>query len=366
MELLPPNTELANGSSIQTQDDVRSIKTFDEYLRYTEPIGSVAGALSRNLKGLNLADAPVALAEERENMGFVFFTRPQLNLRSNNIRNIPDLSFLNIDNDLSVYRYIRCMLDPRLETGDFGEKYRSRLLDNEMAFIPILTNAVKTVSGWPDSVTPSFVNNKGIRGEEYGFIDGTSEINGKIDLDITFKNVRSKIIPSLFKSWTKYGSAVFEGTMTPYMSSILEDEIDYATRIYRVVLSEDRKYVSQIAAIGYGYPVTVPDGKSFDYTSEKAYLEQNSEITIRFECYGVYYNDPRIIRAFNDAVGIFNPLIRGYRTTGKLYGMEKVPTNLLALLNYAAYPYINPKTYELEWYAKTEEVAALRRSLALD
>ena len=51
------------------------------------PIGSITRAVSNNLYGINFRQTGNVVPRAKDSQGFVFFTRPQLNLNSMNITN---------------------------------------------------------------------------------------------------------------------------------------------------------------------------------------------------------------------------------------------------------------------------------------
>jgi hypothetical protein len=147
--------------------------------------------------------------------------------------------------------------------------------------------------------------------------------------------------------WVKYASAVFEGELVPYPDFILENEIDYMTRVYRLVMDHTKTFVKKIAATGVAFPTAIPMGGYFDYNSDSPFNEQMREITIRFTSLGAEYVDAVLIQEFNEVVQIFNPLMRKrFRNST----MVAVPFNYLILFNNSGYPFIDTDTYELKWF----------------
>ena len=69
-------------------------------------------------------------------------------------------------------------------------------------------------------------------------------------MDVTFKNTKGNPLLYFFYIWIKYQTLVFEGILNPYMDMIVENEIDYNTRIYRLVMDQQKRYVTYIAATG--------------------------------------------------------------------------------------------------------------------
>ena len=260
------------------------------------------------------------------------------------------------------------MLDPRMcypneldtswnEEMSTKGKLSCPFLDREQAFIPILINTVKTVSGWPDMVAPTYTTPSGMRKEQWGIVDGAVDILESFDIDISFRNIREEPGILLFSTWMQYMSAVFEGMMMPYLDMITENEIDYNTRIYRLVMDPTNTIVKKIACTGASFPVSVPTGKFFDYSDDKPFSEQTKDYTIRFKCFGAMYDDAILVKEFNETVSIFNPSMRKVNLVNggdiAIAGLEKIPTELLPLMKNRGYPRINTDTNELEWWVKT-------------
>jgi hypothetical protein len=140
---------------------------------------------------------------------------------------------------------------------------------------------------------------------------------------------------------------VFEGRMVPYMDYLVENVIDYNTRIYRLVLDVNKDKVKKIAATGASFPVSVPTGSFFDFNNDTPYSDQNKDISIRFRCLGAEYLDDILIREFNETTYIFHGRMRdGLR---EKY-MTKIDKRYLPLFNNRGYPHINETNYDLEWW----------------
>jgi hypothetical protein len=230
-------------------------------------------------------------------------------------------------------------------------------------------------------------------------VDGVTNHFEAFDLDVTFRNSRGNPLLYMFYVWIKYQSLVFEGIFNPYLDMVVENEIDYNTRIYRLVLDQQKRYVTQIACTGASFPINVPTGNLFDYSVDTPYNGKNAEINIRFRSMGFLAFDDAIKMRFNETVGIFNPDMRKvlrhdmasisgsdsvlrenpatvYRVTDSQY--VRVPpmlamaadssdlnTGLLAV-NHRAVPYINLYTSELEWWVKESELSTRGNSAMQD
>ena len=206
------------------------------------PIGSVEKAIGNNLYGFNHRQIPGMVSSNKDVYGLTFFVRPQLNLTPQNIRNIRMFYSLLTANPTSLQRFVRCTLDPRVmigsESGDgilSGTGISCPLVDNNHAFIPVLTNNLNALSGWPDITAPTFTSKNGMYNEVYSQVDGITRNFESFDIDATFRNTRGDPILFMFYVWVHYTSLVYEGLLMPYIDYLLENELDYTSRIYRVL-----------------------------------------------------------------------------------------------------------------------------------
>jgi len=335
--------------------DIISKQSIDDYFAASN-FGSLERAIGNNLYGIRTQPGYGVVPSASDSQGFTFFTRPQLNLQSDNLRLDRLFYPLLSGNELSIQRYVRTLLDPRLVVGYNRSGIKvpgisSPLLDNDMAFISIMSNNLVSISGFPDIALPTYTSKEGLYKESQSMGDGITSVYNSYDVDATFRNtIGDTIIYSMY-IWVTYISMVFQGRLSPYPDFILENEIDYNTRIYRVVLDKNRNTVKKIFATGASFPITVPTGAFADYSNDQPLTQVNKEFTIRFKCDGFISFDDILIYEFNKAVGIFNPGMRdGQRNTA----MVKVPMSLRAVFDNKLYPRINPDNLELEWWAKTE------------
>ena len=361
--------------------DINKIKTLDMFMRTSQPMGSHLRAIGNNLYGINHRQVKSIIPENRDSHGLVFFTRPQLNLGNQNLRNSRKFYSLLTKNENSIHRYVRCMLDPRLarmhsagvdiskygliteeDTRDtaytkfrqlYGqEPIKCPLVDEKLAFIPILTNSIKSMSGWPDIVLPTYTSKEGLKREQWSIADGMIDTYDSQDLDCTFKNMKDEPLILLFETWLRYMAFVFEGMISPYFDFLVENEIDYMTRIYRLILDESKVFVKKIAAVGAAFPITVPNGKFFDFEDSEKYNNGTKDINIRFKYIGAEYNDDILVHEFNQTTLIFNPALYNVGSLTHPNGEEyvKIPHNFIDLFNNRGYPLIDKATMELCWY----------------
>lgn len=337
---------------MSSQDGKPLIQLSIDDLSQTNAVGNISRAITDNLYGINHRQTPSPVPINKDHYGLTFFTRPQLNLMTRNLRNVRRMIPLLTDEQLSYQRAIRGYLDPRMMVGyDDTSPIVCPLVDNNQAFIPILSNHLISISGWPDIITPMYTSKEGVYKEAHSMVDGVTVNYTAYDITATFRNSRGDPITSLFYYWAHYMANVFEGTLLPYPDMIIANQYDYNTRIYRLVLDPSKRFVQRIAACGAAVPAAVPIGGIFDYSSEKPYNDVNAEIAIPFRCMGAIYNDDILIWSFNKTVQTFNQqMIDGTRETA----MVPIPQEYLTLFNNRGYPFIDPQTYELQWWINKE------------
>lgn len=319
---------------------------------------SSSNDITNNVYGINHRQTPLAVPMNRESYGLTFFTRPQLNLQSANLRSVRRFAKLLNQNEKSYQRMIRVMLDPRLSYGMSGSSdpeastpLACSLVDMYQPFIPILTNSLNSISGWPSLKIEYNTTKPGIYKEEHSMVDSVAVDYSAYDVTANFRNSAGSPIVSMFDYWIHYQSLAYMGDLSPYLDFITENELDYNTRIYRLTLDTTKTTVQSMACCGAAFPVGNPIGEKFDYNNEKPYNDANAEIAIPFHCNGFIYDDDIIIRWFNETVGVFHPEMRGANPNSS---MTKVPLAYLSMFNCRGYPRINPDNYELEWYVPAD------------
>lgn len=335
--------------------------SIDDISRFSE-VGSLSNAIVNNIYGINHRQTPSAIPSNKDHYGFVFFTRPQLNMLSSNIRNNRKMIPLLTKVASSIPRAIRCLLDPRLAygygTGDTAyQAVTCPAVDPLEAFIPILTNQATAVSGWKDMVMPTFTSKPGAYQDAYSMPDGVVIDYTTYDVTCSFRNIRGDMVVKFFETWLLYQQLVHEGILVPYPDFITSNTRDYDTRIYRITLDESKRFVQNISASGASFPISAPIGSISDYNTEKPYNDANATTEISFRCNGFIHNDDILVKAFNDTVVAFNPNMadgNDFSSTRDSL-MIKVSGDYLKAFNFRGYPRINRSTKELEWWMNKED-----------
>ncbi len=326
-------------------------KSLDDLFSGT-PTGSIERAILNNLTGINHQQTPNALPTTREMPGYIFFTRPQLNMQRDNIRNVRQMASLLSSNPMSIQHYIRNMLDPRLAVGvNYSNgsipPYPSPLIDNANAFIVPFTNNCLSCSGWPSISVPTNVSTPGLYNEQQTIIDGRVINNEAYTVNVNFKNTRGDAILYMLYIWALYGSMVFEGKLVPYIDFISENEIDYNTRIYRIVTDHTKRRITKLYCSNASIPKGIPIGDAADIPGDKTYADANQTLSMQFSCDGFRAFDDLIAVDFNEVVTIFNPSMGD---NNRSQYMEQIPPSMSKIFNWMGYPRINLDTSELEWW----------------
>lgn len=330
--------------------DVSINTTIDDIFRST-PLGSFDNAIGSVFHGINHRQTPNPVPINKDGYGLTFWTRPQLNMTTENIRAERSFIPLLTKESRSIQRMIRCYLDPRLIASP-GNNFFTPVMDNRNAFMPLLTNHCLSCSGWPEPTIEQFTSKPGVYKEVYSMTDSNMDIYSAYDITATFRNMESDPITLLFYTWVKYQALVFEGILAPYPDMIVKNEIDYNSRIYRLVLDKTKRYVQKIACTGVATPVTSNISAAFNFSNDKPYTTSSESIDIQFKCLGIRYNDDIVVHDFNKVVSIFN----GNMAEDKIKSnMIKIPREFLEFFNNKGYPRIEPNTMELNWYIEPNE-----------
>lgn len=329
---------------------------------FSDGLGGIYTAATRAMRGINHFNTGAALPANYDLHGYTFFTRPRMKFSDNNcIRDRSLMYFLNED-PLSIPRAIRALLDPigsgtisNFTTTDGLTKtnlYPSPLIDPLNPFITILSNTLVSLTGWPDISIDTYESESGIQKEKWAMYDGIAKYYGTFDLNASFNNMRGDPLGLMFNSWVTYGTRIrFDELMIPWIDSVIDQEKDYETRIYRLVMDPTKTYVQKIACTGASFPTNSNTGASFDYDANKPVNNKQDQHSMSFKSQGAIYYDPYIAVAFNCTVVDFNPQMYP-NNRNKVY--TKIPAGMKRYFRDEGYPWINTATSELEWYVPND------------
>lgn len=318
-------------------------------------IGGPESGITDAFYGIDHRSAGTAFPKNTDRQGLVLFTRPRLNLTYNNLSSLRRFSRYLSSDRKSLHRAIRCLLDPRLADQLITDNEMDSIVDNKQAFITLLTNTCLTVSGFPDTTVDTYTAPEGIRKESWGMIDSVAEINQPIDITCNFANMYGDPISHLFELWTAYAGYIYSGELVPYPDQIYKREIDYQTRLWRLVLDSNGQYVTKIGSLIAGFPMVGMSGAHYDYAREDINIRSTDQISVPFRFFGCEYEDPILIHEFNLTVGYFNPIMRNINTMLQKY--RKLELYEINENNHRGYPRIDPITRELQWWVSKDSVS---------
>jgi hypothetical protein len=220
--------------------------------------------------------------------------------------------------------------------------------------MPLLSNALTNMSGWPDLTLHAYSTSEGMAKESWMMNDTIAEINGRYSLDCTFENTLGDPISLTLFAWLLYIGGVYIGTkILPAGYNIVQNEMDYNTRIYRFVTDWSGRYIQKWAACGAAFPAGLSMGSAFNYSRDNPYNESQKSIQTTFECTVAEYNDPITLWEFNKLVVMFNPEMGDGTRQNQ---MVKISAEERKLLNYKGFPWINlAANNELEWWMDRAE-----------
>lgn len=312
-------------------------------------LGDMRSSVGAALYGINHRQTPNTVPINQDGYGLTLMTRPQLNLSTDNLRQMRGLIPLTTTDELSIPRMVRCLLDPRLNLV-------CPIVDKKNAFIPILTNHMLSNTGWPDPYVEVHTSRPGVYKEEFSMVDSVIGSFAAYNISTTFRNMSGDPITLLLYTWIQYMAAVFRGDMSPYPDFIAYNEIDYNTRIYRLVLDRSKQYVQKIACCGAAFPKTVPLGAAFNFESGTPINASNDQISVEFQANGWNYQDEILIYEFNRTVELFNPDMADAVIYDRMVKLQPVQ---LSLFNNRGYPRIDYDTKELGWFVTLSEYNAI-------
>lgn len=310
--------------------------------------GAYGKFIGHTLFGLNHEQRRPILRNIPEGEALVFFTRPYFNMSKTNLRNNRVMTNLIVNEVESVQTYIRQTLDP--DVAENESTYCS-LVNPNCAFVPVLSNTILNMSGWPDRILPTFASKPGARGEQFSLPDGIVETNGKFDLTFTFEKMDGDINEKLLTTWMDMMSLQNDGICVPYVWHEAYKEKNYDSRIYVLVMDVTNRIVLDIATAISTFPVNDNKGAKFNISNRKRVKE--NEFSVRFEANLIQYSDPILLLEFNLASARFNRDVFNL-ITGKSHNLHKVaPVDFYKYKNNLI-PIIDFETNELCWYANND------------
>lgn len=360
------------------EEFMENIPRFIDYLTQLKHGFSVSGSMGANFRGANILANSTMLKPNTNSPGYIFTTRPDLNLSSANLKAERKMMPLLTENEKSIMRAIRLILSPRLgmsgrmkhEMGGrlTGESNLRRgmyspLINPHYPFIAVSDNLVKSATGWPSNGLGIHNQAPGVLKESHIMVDGPSTYNNDYSLNLSLNSMKGSPTLYLYYYWILYIGFVYSQTygLMPWPEYLGNGRLDYTCRIYRLIMDETRTFVEETCCTGYAIPRSIDIGPVFDYQAENPRPYIDRTVDVEFACSGVIYLDEIIIKQFNETVWLFEPLME--EKNRRMFHV-KVDKKYQRIFNNECLPFINPITRELEWWVRKEHVLANKDLIA--
>lgn len=320
--------------------------------------------------GFHLGNGAPLLPPNTDNNGFIFFTRPDMNLSYNNVSVSRRLSALTNDDPFSMANAIRCMLNPPGYDRK-GDANRSKIFNDRQAFMTVLSNTCLTFSGVTDLSGDVWTSPQGLAKEQIALFDDRPDKLETWTATSTHVSMEGDPIMALFMVWWETMARCAEGTMTPFAVNLVEGRKDYETGITRFVMDRSRRYIQRWVKT-IAFPTMVQLGSTFDFDRDKVYNVENNVISQNWQCQGLQVMDPMVLLHFNENVDSFlfpraNPMDHSKPRALELFKeaymywdrksqtpgfFKKIMGDELKIFGQYAYPWVE-EDLELSWYVET-------------
>jgi hypothetical protein len=288
---------------------------------------------------------------EFESHGLTFITRPKLNLTTSSIRQDRILSLLDTLNPETLAFAIRASLDSKLLFNYKISSHTSQFFNAINPFIPIFTNRLVSLNGWPDPTIDIETSEGGFFSESITYPKGHDQLTRNYDLTATFSDIQGSVVMMLFLIWTRYIALVTRGVVTAHTEDIDDRRMGFTSSIYRFVMDPSNRYITKWAKATGCFPRSVPLGAYFNYDANSSNVDTAMNLAVPMTVAGkVEYMDPIIFREFNMLVK---------RRCSNIESFTKATDRERVILNFRCIPYINDKdgSNELQWrYDPADEV----------
>lgn len=311
--------------------------------------GTVTTGRDLHFTGFNHRHIATNLPPPADHNGYAFFVRPMLHLSRDACLRVRYLSTLLTKNKMSLQQWARITLDPYICNDELETD--SPLVDNENAFIPLLSNTLRTLSNPPSVVANTWTSERGLNKEVFSIIDDNVINYEAYNVTASFRNTNGNPLLILFYSWILTASMTFIGKMQPRWEDRLQHRINYTTRIYRLVMDHTKTFITNFWAPVYCFPTSIETGSIFKYDIEQPLNKDLNNIDVQFQCVGSIYNDPMLLQQFNQTVVMANSLMHD---NTRFAHFVKLPSYAIKIFNFYGYPWVNINTMELEWWVPKE------------
>lgn len=281
---------------------------------------------------------------ELEGHGFTFITRPKLNLSPTSIRNDRILSLLNVMQADTIQYAMRALLDTNISRIFGVTTSVSPYLNESNPFIPILSNRLLSLNGWPDPTIDIETTQGGFFSESITYPKGSDMLARNYDISATFNDIQGSIIFTMMMLWVRWIFLANRGLITAYVEDIEARRMCFTSSIYRFVMDPSNRYITKWAKATGCFPRSVPAGAYFNYDANANNVETSMNLSIPFTVSGkVEYMDPITLREFN--------MLVERRTGGAISKLTPAVRYNRLSSNFRCIPYIDLSygSNELQW-----------------
>ena len=318
-----------------TPSDVRRLfdAAIEQSHRYSSA-GSFFSVYTTILRQLDRYGYSIVLPNH-EVVGLTFITRPKLNLSTSSIRQDPILGTLDTLDPISLPFALRCLLDTKFSRRPIDIApiaATSPFFNIESPFILPLTNCLKSISGFPDTVVETETSQGGYFAEDITMATGSDMLSRSYDLSLTFRDIQGGFIAALFTIWTRMIPLLTRGLTVAYPEDIAARRLCYTCSIYRFILDPSRRFITKWAKATGCYPISNPLGAAFNIGERDNFVSELEQIPVPFKANRVEYMDPRIFTDFNRIVKRYAP---------RIDTSEYITTPTRPEYNFTGLPYID-------------------------
>ncbi len=247
--------------------------------------------------------------------GYLFMTRPELNLQPTNLKQDRIMNVLNSWNPNSLQYAIRAYLDSRFSRIHADLTAACPFIDYRSPFMTIITNNVTGFTGSPTYQLRDYTEEAGYFGEAQSMPIGSDSYKQPFDINLEVIDPIGGPIEAIMKFWTRYIDLVTQGVMIMYPDQEFERVMNYTVSFYRFIMDPSFRFIKKWAKYTGCFPISRPGASIFDYSAKDIYVDGLRKYSIAFKCGSghVDEDDPIVIEEFNMLVERYFTPIRCLR-----------------------------------------------------
>ncbi len=247
--------------------------------------------------------------------GFLFMTRPMLNLQFSNLQMNRTMNLLNTMNPKSIQFAIRSYLDTRFARLHPVLVAQCPFIDYRSPFMTIITNNVTDFSGGPSYQMNVETEEPGYFSESQSVAIGSDSFKRPFDIQLSVVDPIGGPIDAIMRFWTLYMELINTGEMIMYPDQVHERVLNYTVSFYRFIMDPSMTYIRKMAKYTGCFPVSHPGASVFDFSSKQTFVDTLRNYSLTFKCGSghVDVDDPVIAEEFDILVERYFPKIRCLR-----------------------------------------------------